>query len=216
MDIRTLGLKSSYAFKETHVPSSLEGGKIRATLKDIVAPTIRDLECRQLINGFHYIVHSDIDLRISSSNWPQHLPAIKEVLENHSIPPDLNDWDTHHEEMPPDDYGGEIGVQLCYNNLEFNSRLCLALAELMSDTHDDAVRQNLAQLCPRQWVHYLCNQFGYLNRDQIIFEMNDALVWLDDRVSRSRDDPHTTEDVKEIIRQFKDATRECEERFFKK
>jgi hypothetical protein len=210
MDIRTLGLKSSYAFKETHVPSSLEGEKIRATLKDIVSPTIRDLESRQLINGFHYIVHSDVDIRISSSNWPQHLPAIKEVLENHSVPPDLNDW-----QMAPDNYGGEIGVQLCYNNLEFNSRLCLALVQLMSETDNPAIDRNLAKLCPHQWVHYLCNQFGYLNRDQIIFEMNDSFVWLYDLMPTGRDDPDVTESVKEIMRQFEDATRKLKERFLK-
>lgn len=80
--------------------------------------------------------------------------------------------------MPPAQYGGETGVLLCYNNLEFNSRLCLALAEFISETDDNGARQHLYDLCPHQWVHYLCNQFAVLNLEQVAFELQDALRWL--------------------------------------
>jgi hypothetical protein len=128
------------------------------SLKKLSHLTIRDLESQKLSNGFHHLIHEDIDLRLSCEDWPKHESKIKEVLSIHSISLDLKDW-----AMPPEQYGGEIGVLLCYNNLEFNSRLSLALVELIVGTEDISLKESQERLCPHQWVHYLCNQFGYLN-----------------------------------------------------
>jgi hypothetical protein len=185
MNFETIGLKSRYVFKETHLDTSHEIDDIRAKLRRFVAPAIRDLESQKLINGFHYIVHASIDLRISSSDWAQQLPGIRGVLADHSISPDLQDW-KDADAMPPARYGGSDGVLLCYNNLEFNSRLCLALIELMSETDSDDVREAQEKLCPHQWLHYLCNQFGCLNLDQIGFELKDASDWLAAEKRRAR------------------------------
>jgi hypothetical protein len=177
-NIEAFGLKSSYTFKETHIPTSHKRDDIHRILRELVAPTVRDLESEKLINGFHYIVHKEIDLRLSSHDWSQHEARIREVLAAHSISPDLEEFQDCHE-MPREQYGGETAVLLCYNNLEFNSRLCLALVELVSHTSDKTIREKQQNLCPHQWVHYLCNQAGYLNLDQVKFELNDALIWLE-------------------------------------
>jgi hypothetical protein len=201
MNIKTLGLKSSYVFKETHITTSCERSDIHRVLKRSVAPAIRDLESEKLTNGFHYIVHENIDLRLSSDDWPQHESRIREVLAGHSIPTDIKDWELE----PSECYGGETGVLLCYNNLESNSRLCLALVELIYETDNKTIRQKQEGLCPNQWVHYLCNQAGYLNFDQIRFELNDAFKWLESLVSRHGNDPQVHAKANEILMELRDA-----------
>lgn len=206
IDIKTLGLKSKYVFKQTHIRTSRDRGDIHRKLRQRVAPAIRDLESRGLINGFHHIIHEDIDLRLSSGDWPQYESRIKQILRVHSIPTDLADW----EFVPSELYGGETGALLCCNNLEFNSRLSLALLELMNETDDQKDRQGQERLCPHQWVHYLCNQFGYLNRDQIIFELNDAFNWLRMLVCSQRRDPQVICDARHIIDWFKNMATQFE------
>ena len=205
MDIKILGLKSSYIFREARI--SLDGEKIHTLLKDRVGPAVRELESSKLINGFHYIIHKDIDLRISSDAWPQYLCQIQKVLATFSIPPELREWKDGME-MPPEKYGGPTGVLLCYNNLEFNSRLCLALIELMSEAKDAAAQQSLMKLCPHQWVHYLCNQFGYLNLDQISFELNDAFCWLEVLL---RQFPTIRDAVRQLVDDHKTKIKEFED-----
>ena len=208
-DIKTLGLKSCYVFKETRIPTSHKRHDIRQQLGQIIAPALCDLESQQLINGFHYIVHKHIDLRLSCGNWPLHESRIRDVLVTHSIPPDLEDWGP----MPSERYGGEIGVLLCYNNLEFNSRLCLALAQLMYETDDEKTRESQEKLCPHQWVHYLCNQFGYNNLEQIMFELDDALLWLRSIVISNPDNRQVSLQARAIIDRFKETALRFEQDF---
>ncbi len=208
VDIETLGLKSLYIFKETHIQTSRERLDIHQKLRQIVAPAIRDLESQRLINGFHHIIHEDIDLRLSCNDWHQYEPKIKEILTLHSIPSDLRDWVL----MPPERYGGKTGILLCYNNLEFNSRLSLAIVELMDETDYGSIRQAQESLCPHQWVHYLCNQFGYLNFDQIAFELNDAFIWLQTLIDSNDRNQRVISIARNIIRKLKIAAIQFEEK----
>ena len=201
--IETFGLKSSYLFKQTHIPTSDVRHDIYQVLKESVAPAIRDLESKKLTNGFHYIVHEKIDLRLSSHDWPKYEASIREVLAAHSISPDLEVF-KDCVEMPPQNYGGTTGVLLCYNNLEFNSRLCLALIELMYETDDKTLRQKQEELCHHQWVHYLYNQGGYLNFDQIRLELNDAFKWLESLMCKRGSDPHIRAEATEILNKLRD------------
>lgn len=209
MNIEALGLKSSYVFKETHISTSHERNNIHRVLKKFVAPAIRDLESEKLISGFHHIVHKEIDLRLSSDDWNKNESKIKEVLAAHSISTDLEDWEL----MPSESYGGEIGVLLCYNNLESNSWLFLALVDLMDETNDKTIRQKQERLCPHQWFHYLCNQAGYNNFNQIRFELNDAFEWLESLVLTYGDDPTVHSITANILEEFRDAITRFEHRF---
>jgi len=205
VDIATYGLRPKYIFKETHIQTSRNRDDIHQKLRQIVTPTIRDLESRGLINGFHYLVHTHIDLRLSCADWDQHESKIRQVLKDHSIPTDLADW-----EFKPEGYGGETGAVLSCNNLEFNSRLCLALIELINETDDQRIRQEQEKLCPHYWVHYLCNQFGYLNSGQIIFELNDAFDWLSTLAWNQKDDPEVIPYVRSLIDRLKNMAAEFE------
>ncbi len=212
MNIETLGLKASYVFKETHIPTSRERHDILRLLKQFVAPAIRDLESKNLINGFHHIVHKNIDLRLSSHDWLQHEASIREVLAANSISPDLEDF-KDCVEMPPENYGGKTGVLLCYNNLEFNSRLCLALVELMYETSDETIRKKQERLCPHQWVHYLFNQDGYLNLDQVRFELSDAVIWLEKWMNSHTFVQQVRADTTDILKELRNVITQLERTF---
>ena len=203
VDMATYGLKSKYTFKNTYIRTSRSRDDIHQKLRQIVAPAIRDLESRGLINGFHYLVHEHIDLRLSCADWDQHESKIKQVLKDHSIPTDLVDW-----EFKPEGCGGETGAVLSCNNLEFNSRLCLALLELINETDDQRIRQEQEKLCPHYWVHYLCNQFGYLNLNQVKFEFQDAFIWLNELVSEY---PQLVPLVRTVLGQVKRIATELEQ-----
>jgi len=205
MSIRAFGLKTCYVFKETQIPTSQRRDHIHQVLKRSVAPAIRDLESDELINGFHYIIHRNIDLRLSCDDWGKDKSKIQNVLALHSIPTPLRDWEL----QPPESYGGETGVLLCYNNLEFNSRLCLAWLEIMKGTKEEAIRE----LCPHQWVHYLFNQAGYLNLDQIQFELNDGFKWLKGAMQRSPGDSKLRGQVMEILRELEDKITDFTRKF---
>ena len=112
--------------------------------------------------------------------------------------------------MPNEQYGGKTGVLLCYNNLEYNSRLSLALVELLSETNDQAIHQTQERLCPHQWVHYLCNQCGYLNQDQIVFELNDAFAWLGQLIDNNGGNPQVISWARNIIVKFRNAATQFE------
>lgn len=209
IDLASLGLKTSYSFKEARIPLSHDRISIHERLGQTVAPAIRDLESQELIDGFHHIIHENIDLRLSCDDWQNKKPAIKDVLALHGIPTELKDWGP----MPSERYGGELGVILCYNNLEYNSRLTLGLVELMAATHDDTLLHWQDRLCPHQWVHYLCNQFGYLNDAQIQFELEDAFVWLQALVANNPDRPHAISFAREVIGELKKGVDQFEKAF---
>lgn len=211
MDIEALGLKSSFIFKETHIPTTRDRRDIHQQLREVIAPVVRNLESEGLIDGFHYTVHQQIDLRLSCDDWGRGKRAIRGVLDNHSIRPDLVDWAL----LPPERYGGEAGILLCYNNLEHNSRLCLALADLMDETDDEGVRTRQADLCPHQWLHYLSNQFGYLNLDQIVFELNDAFLWLQTFMNSNAGNPQAVPLASDLLGRLKMAAAEFEQNFLK-
>lgn len=218
-NIRSLGLKTSYNFKQTHIPTSGSTKDKHQKLRDIVAPAIRDLESKSLINGFYHIIHQDIDLRLSCDDWAQHESEIKDVLDEHSISSDLELADN----LGSARYGGFGGGLLTENNLELNSRLTLAIIELIHSTKDTATLNGLREQCPHQWIHHLCNQFGLNNFQEIGFYFNVALIWLLEILLRSqRDqsainkkmmDPSVVSEVRKIINTFKDLITNFENNF---
>lgn len=176
IDISRFGLKGDYDFREIKISISGDINDLSEKLLNVVAPAIHELESAGLINGYHFIPHGQLDLRISCTDWIKNEKMIQEVLERHQVPNELGEkWILKE----ADHYGGNQGVLLCYNNLEFNSRLCLALFELINDTTNDQMRQTFKSRYPGQWIHYLYIQCGYYNPQQVEHELRDAFTWLE-------------------------------------
>ncbi len=107
--------------------------------------------------------------------------------------------------LSPDEYGGEVGVLLSYNSLEFNSRLCLCLLESIHALPEgDRLIYQLDKLSPHQWFHYLANQTGYLNIEQIKFELDDAFVWLNEMLDRYGDNQSIRSELCKLLDGFSD------------
>ena len=64
---------------------------------------------------------------------------------------------------------------------------------------DEQTLQMQRKLCPHQWIHYLFNQIGMLNPEQIEFEFNDALVWLRTAVVSSGRSPEGIATAKGVL-----------------
>lgn len=166
---KALGLKIDYNFKEVRIFLPR-----KRTVKDIhdkifltVIPLIVALEPQKLINGFHFILHEHIDLRLSCCNWYKKEEVIVKVLEEAGeIKDKLVPWFG----LDPNLYGGEAGVNLCYNNLEFNSRLIMGIIQA-NYTGDREPHRKKRELFERQrdnfvyaqFPHYLRAQFGIQN-----------------------------------------------------
>jgi hypothetical protein len=165
---KMLGLKTDYNFKEVRIFLPR-----KRTVKDIhdkiflkIIPVIEVLEQRKLINGFHFILHEHIDLRLSCKYWEKKEYIIADILKVWGISDPLVPWFG----LDPNLYGGEAGVSLCYNNLEFNSRLVMGIIQANYTGDREPHRKKRAifeqqryNFVYTQFPHYLRAQFGIQN-----------------------------------------------------
>ena len=166
--LKMLGLKTNYNFKEVRIflPRKRTVGDIHDKIFFKIIPIITDLEEGRLINGFHFILHEHIDLRLSCSNWDKKGGMIEDGLNALWIEDSLVPWIG----LDPNLYGDEVGVNLCYNNLEFNSRLIMGIiqANYTGDREPYKKRRALFEeqrnnFIYAQFPHYLRAQFGIQN-----------------------------------------------------
>ncbi len=208
--IESLGLKSEYIFKQARIPTSGDAGDMRHRLITVVAPAIRELEAKSLINGFYHVIHDDIDLSLSCGDWEENETAIKEVLSRHAISTEL----VNGGNLYPDDYGGDAGAALTENNLELNSRLVLLMLEVINGTDDESMLELLDRQCPHQWIHQLCNQFGLNNLQESVFDFNNAMVWLETIMRNNMETPEIVSEVRRILDYFKGRLGMFEDTYF--
>lgn len=202
------GLKKSYDFKEIHVPTNRKLPDVHDKIFNYISPAIIELEALKLINGFHFILHESIDLRISAEDWSKNEKRIKKILRKYNLSDDLKNLGP----MPPEKYGGVIGVILCYNNLEFNSRLISALVDTRKHTDDINMKRLQEKLLYNQWVHYLYSQYGFNNIEQIIYEFRDSLIWLETLVNKH---PEAKDFANSVLNKFSDTINQLKNKFNK-
>ena len=182
------GLNEFYDFREVNIPATYEVDDIHRIIVDCISPVINELESNNVINGFHFILSEDLFLRLSTESWDKNESFIKGVLIKHGLSDKLKNWDL----VSPEIYGGTVGVILSYNNLEFNSRLIMALLDA-EKTNDITIKADLQRygynflLCT-QWVHHLYIQYGIRNDAQLLLEFADSLGWLRELVSNNFQD----------------------------
>jgi hypothetical protein len=64
----------------------------RALLMESVFPAAGEMETERLIDNFHVLLHSGVDLRLSVSDLSRN-PSIKGVLAKYGLPQALEPWD---------------------------------------------------------------------------------------------------------------------------
>ena len=134
-----------------------------------VLPAILELEHRELINGFYFIMHEKLDLRLSCDSWEEKEQEIRTVLTNNGISPEL----VHYKGLKDDDF-----ENLDDNNLEMNSRFVLAYLPIWERASEEE-RNQMSRAVPARWIHYLYNQFGYPNLAEAISKFDSAFFQLE-------------------------------------
>ena len=203
------GLKKSYDFKEIHVPINHELADVHDKIFNYISPAIIELEALKLINGFHFILHKSIDFRISTEDWSKNEKRIKKILRKYNLSDDLKNL----KPMPPEKYGGDIGVILCYNNLEFNSRLISALVDTRKHTDDKNMKKLQEKLLYNQWVHYLYIQYGFTNDIQIRLEFLDSLNWLVTIVNNNPENIEVKDFANKVLDDFSHIINQLKNKF---
>jgi hypothetical protein len=181
--IEPLGFKTRYHFRQTQIDVDEEARNAGLSLADLeqlpnvlhfvirtkVSPAILELEHRELINGFYFIIHEKLDLRLSCDSWEEKEQDIKTVLTKNGISPEL----VHYKGLKEDDF-----KNLDDNNLEINSRFVLAYLSIR-DRASEEERRQMSRAAPARWIHYLYNQFGYTNLAEGISKFDSAFFQLE-------------------------------------
>jgi hypothetical protein len=181
--IEQFGFKTSYHFRQAQIDVDVEARKAGLPLTDLdqlpdvlhfvsrtkVLPAILELEHRGLINGFYFIMHEKLDLRLSCDSWEEKEQDIKAVLTKNGISPEL----VHCKGLKQDDF-----KNLDDNNLEINSRYVLAYLSIW-DRASEEDRRQMSRAAPARWIHYLYNQFGYTNLAEGISKFDSAFFQLE-------------------------------------
>ena len=180
--IEQFGFKTRYHFRQAQIDVGEEAENAGMPLADLdqlpdvlhfvirtkVLPAIVELERRELINGFYFIMHEKLDLRLSCDSWEEKEGDIKTVLTHHGISPEF----VRYKGLTEDDF-----KNLDDNNLEMNSRFVLAYVSIW-DRASEQDRKEMSRAAPARWIHYLYNQFGYINLAEGISKFDSAFFQL--------------------------------------
>jgi hypothetical protein len=181
--IEQFGFKTRYNFRQTQIDVNEEANNagmsfttvdelssvIQFVIRTRILPAVLELEHRELINGFYFIMHEKLDLRLSCDSWEEKEQDIRTVLTSNGIPPEL----VQYSGLKDDDI-----KNLDDNNLEMNSRFVLAYLAIR-DRASEEVRNQMSRAVPAKWIHYLYNQFGYLNLVEAISKFDSAFFQLE-------------------------------------
>ena len=181
--IEQFGFKTRYHFRQAQIDMDDEAREaglpfteldqlpdvLHFVIRTKVLPAILELEHRELINGFYFIMHEKLDLRLSCDSWEEKEQDIKSVLTKNGIPPEL----VHYKGLKEDDF-----KNLDDNNLEINSRFVLAYLSIW-DRASEEDRRQMSRAAPARWIHYLYNQFGYTNLAEGISKFDSAFFQLE-------------------------------------
>jgi hypothetical protein len=181
--IEQFGFKTQYNFRQTQIDVNKEAKNAGMTLASVdelanvlhfvistkVSPAILELERRELINGFYFIMHQKLDLRLSCDSWEKKEQDIRTVLTKNGISPEL----VYYSGLKEDDLSN-----LDDNDLETNSRFVLAYLAIW-DRAGEEERKQMFRAVPARWIHYLYNQFGYINLAEAVNKFDSAFFQLE-------------------------------------
>ncbi len=147
-------------FYEIRIPvSTITGGKEAPTipiyhdfLMNKIYPAIDKLYSKGLIDTYHFLIHQNLDLRISIPDETK-TDAIKNILEDFELPTELHEWDKKMSKIED-----EI--------LRLNTEITRLLLQ----------HPNLYNFLGSV-IHYPVNQFGYPNLKESEFLLLKAVGW---------------------------------------
>ncbi len=167
--LNQFSFKTKYHFKQTHINVDLFSKEdIESKVREKIIPAILELETKKLIDGAYFILHAKLDLRLSCDSWDDKKSKIKRVLKKHEISDNL----TNHGGPQEDEI-----ANLDNNCLELISRLMMAYLTL-KDREGSKKLSKILQDIPQHWIHYMYNQFGFININEAIDHFKYGFGWL--------------------------------------
>jgi hypothetical protein len=177
---KELSLKKQ-RFYEFHLPHRNTPESYEDVILEKVDPFVVFAEQEGLIDGFHFILHKDLDLRVSVKDGGN-LEVLRKKAEELDFP-DEKEKRWTMEDAPTELYGGVVGVHLCYEALEAFSRLIIKLLKAKKSVSKepefpdrDKVLGGLLNLT-HQFVHYWYIQQGVENIQEAFFHLGLAEYW---------------------------------------
>jgi len=154
----------------------------RRLIIEKVGSLIHDLERAALIDGFHFIMHNTLDIRVSVKE-EVNVSKVEEIASRYGIRERLEYLGTSGD-APAELYGGIVSQELDHQALTSFSRLLIKLlrfGNFVENEYKGPDREEHLmgiQRLTHQWIHYLYIQQGINNVEQIRQELNDAFNWV--------------------------------------
>ena len=148
-------------------------------IREKIRPLVGELEADGLIQGFHFIMHGTLDLRLAVEG--ENLSIIADRISAQGIPHSgLKPWTGFTETSREYQWYGPAGIKILLQTLEANSRLVMDLFHFKQDEGGLPLgKEKTIDYLNHQLVHYFLIQQGIDNLEQVHFSLDDAKFWVD-------------------------------------
>ena len=149
-------------------------------VREKIQPLVEELEADGLIQGFHFIMHGTLDLRLEISDEKK-LSIVTDKILASGIPfAEIKLWNGFTENSREYKWYGPEGVAILLQSLESNSRLLMDLFQFKENARNLPLgEEKTIDYLNHQMVHYFLIQQGIDNLGQVKFSLKDAQFWLD-------------------------------------
>jgi hypothetical protein len=149
-------------------------------VREKIKSLVEGLEADGLIQGFHFIMHGTLDLRLEISDEKK-LSVITDKVLASGIPfTEIKLWNGFAENSREYNWYGPEGIAILLQSLESNSRLLMDLFQFKENARNLPLgEEKTIDYLNHQMVHYFLIQQGIDNLEQVKFSLKDAQFWMD-------------------------------------
>jgi len=166
-------------FYETHIDYKTRAG-YEYLVREKIKPLVKELEEEGLIQGFHFIMHGTLDLRLEVVDENKLSIVADKISASDILFSDLKLWNGFTENSREYQWYGPEGIAILLQSLESNSRLLMDLFQFKENAENLPLgEEKTIDNLNHQMVHYFLIQQGIDNRQQVIFSLEDAKFWMD-------------------------------------
>ena len=166
-------------FYETQIDYKTRAG-YEYLVREKIKPLVKELEEEGLIQGFHFIMHGTLDLRLEVVDENKLSIIADKISATDILFSDLKLWNGFTENSQEYQWYGPEGIAISLQSLESNSRLLMKLFQFKENAENLPLgEEKTIDNLNHQMVHYFLIQQGIDNRQQVNFSLDDAKFWMD-------------------------------------
>ena len=149
-------------------------------VREKIQPLVEELEADGLIQGFHFIMHGTLDLRLKIGDERKLSIVTDKVLASGVPFAEIKLWNGFTENSREYKWYGPEGIAILLQSLESNSRLLMDLLQFKENARNLPLgEKKTIDYLNHQMVHYFLIQQGIDNLEQVKFSLDDAKFWMD-------------------------------------